>query len=242
MSKTISQAPGGQETSPTGAEALIADSNSGAGPTVYMLLSTLLTYINANASIGESQVAGLTASLAGKSGTSHNHTGVYQPVGSYLTEVTEADVTQYQGNFDIAAIPAPATMSNYTPVGATIDGHFAGIDNKLDATLPARGANQSLKVTANKTLANTDLGDRLGVDSTGAITITIPLQASNNWPSGAGFEIWRLNTGTVTIRAASGATLNGVNGGSVTIPERWQGVALTRWGTDEWAITNIQAA
>lgn len=86
--------------------------------------------------------------------------------------------------------------------------------------------------TSNTTLAASHDGCLLYGNSTSDRTITIPSTLS------AGFEceIMKYNTGTVTITAASGVTLNGVSAGSKAITEQYTSAVLKAITATAWVI------
>ena len=90
--------------------------------------------------------------------------------------------------------------------------------------------------TASFTLALSDAGKFTTVNSTAAITITIPANASVAFPTYTEMEFCRYNTGSVTFAAASGVTLLSVDSVK-TIGNRYGCVALKKVGTDTWLLS-----
>jgi hypothetical protein len=75
-----------------------------------------------------------------------------------------------------------------------------------------------------------------------ALTCNIPVESSVNFETGTTIPFLRLTDGVVTIDAAGGVTLNGVNGGSCTIRTQYQGALLKKIGTDTWVISGDVSA
>jgi hypothetical protein len=96
-----------------------------------------------------------------------------------------------------------------------------------------------LDVTSSQTLDLTDSGDILEIDTTsGAVTITIPTNATASFPVGTVINLTLLNTdNTATITAAGGVTLNGVTAGSGDITaDAYAGVLLYKRDNDAWVV------
>lgn len=87
-------------------------------------------------------------------------------------------------------------------------------------------------VTTSRTLALTDAGAFLSCS--GAVTITVPTNASRALPIGAEIMLYRAGTGAVGVAAASGVTIRTVGG--LTITDRFGIACLKKIGTNEWII------
>lgn len=90
-------------------------------------------------------------------------------------------------------------------------------------------------VSASKTLALTDANVEQRFDA--AATLTIDTDAVVAVPEGSKVPLLRFTTGAVTIDAVAGVTLNGVDGGSTTISNAYDGAVLTKGPANTWAIT-----
>lgn len=89
--------------------------------------------------------------------------------------------------------------------------------------------------TTSYTLALTDDGKFIDVDSTSNLIITVPTTASVNFPSGSKITIIRVNTGTVTVQGDTGVTVNATPGNKLR--DRWSVATLICRGTDSWVLT-----
>lgn len=97
--------------------------------------------------------------------------------------------------------------------------------------------------SADKTLALTDANvDQWCNNGATARVLNIPANSSVAFSLGTKIPVLRLGSGTCTIDAPSGVTLNGVNGGSCTISTRYQGALLAKTGTDAWIISGDVSA
>jgi hypothetical protein len=75
----------------------------------------------------------------------------------------------------------------------------------------------------------------LDADSTGDITITVPADGTNSrtYPVGTSIDIFRANTGNVTI-AGSGATVNGTPG--LKLRARYSSASLFKRAANSWVL------
>ena len=107
---------------------------------------------------------------------------------------------------DIGAIPA--TEKGAANGLATLDGN-----TKVTA---AQASSSIVVVTANKTLELSDAGKLIEVNSSSAVTITIPANGSVDFPVGTELEILRWGSGAVTLSPASGVMLASPGSSSYT--------------------------
>ena len=90
--------------------------------------------------------------------------------------------------------------------------------------------------TANYTLSSlTERDTLIEVNHTGgtAVTITVPSDATVNYPIGTSIDILRTNTGEVTI-AGSGATVNATPG--LKLRAQWSTATLFKRGANSWVV------
>jgi len=72
------------------------------------------------------------------------------------------------------------------------------------------------------------------VSSTSGTTITIPAEASVNYPVGTTIDILQTNTGQVTIAGAAGVTVNATPG--LKLRTRWSSATLMKRAADTWVV------
>ncbi|PQO23071.1 hypothetical protein C2I36_09840 [Rhodobacteraceae bacterium WD3A24] len=89
---------------------------------------------------------------------------------------------------------------------------------------------------ASRTLALADKGGIIEMTSATANTVTIPAEASVDFPVGALVNISQVGAGTTTIAGDTGVTLNGVSAGSCTIDAQWGGAGLYKRAADAWVV------
>lgn len=95
---------------------------------------------------------------------------------------------------------------------------------------------------ADWTLALTDRNVDQWVNSGSARVCTVPLNATVAFDVGTKIPLLRQGSGSVTIDAVAGVTLNGVDGGSCTIQTQWQGALLVKLSTNGWAVSGDVSA
>ena len=72
------------------------------------------------------------------------------------------------------------------------------------------------------------------VSSASGTTITIPAEASVNYPIGTTIDILQTNTGQVTIAGAAGVTVNATPG--LKLRTRWSSATLMKRAADTWVV------
>lgn len=87
-------------------------------------------------------------------------------------------------------------------------------------------------VSASRTLALTDAGTFLSCS--GAVTLTVPTNASRAFPIGTEILLYRAGTGAVGVAAASGVTIR--SAGGLTITAQYGVACLKKIGTNEWLL------
>ena len=162
----------------------------------------------------------------------------------YLTEHQSLGglATESYVNSAIAAIPSPDMSSKQDKITGTV-GQFVVIGNNgaqpIDADV-ARTSMGAMKakaniftITASTTLGLTHTESLLRVNSSNAVTITIPLNSSVAFAIGSCITITKIGTGDVTISPSTGVTLNSKDSAR-TIDGQFSAVTLYKVATDEW--------
>lgn len=83
------------------------------------------------------------------------------------------------------------------------------------------------------TLALSDIDKLVTLDNAGAITLTVPPNASVAWPVGRAVMIQQIGAGTVTVAAGAGVT---VNTAGTAISARWGAATLLKTATNVWTM------
>jgi hypothetical protein len=94
--------------------------------------------------------------------------------------------------------------------------------------------------TASYTLALTDLGKSVEMNSASATVLTVPPNSSVAFAIGACIEVCRLGAGSVTITPGVAVTLRNrldpAGTASHTISSQYSSVALRKRATDDWVM------
>jgi len=84
------------------------------------------------------------------------------------------------------------------------------------------------------TLAASDAGALLSLDSASAITVTVPANSTAAIDTGTSFRIAQTGAGTVTFSPAMGVTIEGLIGSSTL--GQYSVVGLVKRATDDWLL------
>lgn len=90
-------------------------------------------------------------------------------------------------------------------------------------------------LTAAYTLALSDAGKYLRINSASNLNLTIPLNATVAFPTGTVIQVRQVGAGQVTIVAAGGVTLNSAE--TLKLRKAGSTVSLIKVATDEWDVT-----
>jgi hypothetical protein len=94
-----------------------------------------------------------------------------------------------------------------------------------------------ITVTGNKTLAIADISTFQQIDSASAITITVPADATTNFPLGSEISLHQDNIGQITLNAASGAAIRREGSTATTghlFVGRYSLVVIKKVAANEW--------
>ena len=120
----------------------------------------------------------------------------------------------------IVATNATQTLTNKTLTSPTIN------DAKQNLTLNAQTG-------TTYTLVLADNGKLVTLDNASPITVTVPLNSSVAFATGAIVNLQQIGAGQVTVAGASGVTLNGT--GTKTRAQ-WSAASLVKTATDTWTL------
>jgi parallel beta-helix repeat protein len=110
----------------------------------------------------------------------------------------------------------------------TIKGAFVDNDN-----VPGQGEHIQINTqTANYTLVLSDDGKLINMNSSSALTLTVPANSSVPFPIGTRIYVRKGGTGNVTISGATGVTINAPFGNTITT--QYQTVVLMKVDTNTW--------
>ena len=105
-------------------------------------------------------------------------------------------------------------------------------------TLQASDFNSTRNVQSGSTysLVAGDVGKLIEFTNNGAVTFTIPTNATVPFNVGDRVDVLLASTGSVTISPAAGVTIN-AEGGLYTISSQWSKFTLIKRETDSWVVT-----
>ena len=155
----------------------------------------------------------------------HNHSGLFRDVSDSGKWKLVSDVPHPVGNeVDITS--------------ATYDTLKLGGVEFSDGTQSKEGVPSRTPIvqkTASYALSTlTHRDSMIEVSSTSGTTITIPAEASVNYPVGTTIDILQTNTGQVTIAGAAGVTVNATPG--LKLRTRWSSATLMKRAADTWVV------
>lgn len=113
----------------------------------------------------------------------------------------------------------PLTLNNITGVLSVDHGGTSGT-----------GAIRT--ATTDDTLVIGDSGNLVELNSSSAITITVPPNSSVAFPVGVQINVFQYGSGAASIVAGSGVTIRKLS--SLNFVGQWSRVVLTKIGSDEW--------
>ena len=138
------------------------------------------------------------------------------------------------------------TLTNKTISGGTVNATTLTVGGTPVVTTTGTQtlSNKAITVpinaqTGSYTLVLTDAGKIVEVSSTSATTVTVPPNSSAAFPVGAVISVMQTNTGTVTVAAGSGVT---VDSDVSLVLSRWGMVTLIKRDTDSWTAQGGGAA
>ncbi len=116
------------------------------------------------------------------------------------------------------------------------------LTNKTLTTPTINDARQNLTLNAQTgttyTLVLTDNGRLVTLSNASAIAVTVPLNSSVAYATGAIVNIQQIGAGAVTIQGASGVTITST-GATATAPvtrAQYSAASIIKTGTDSWTV------
>jgi hypothetical protein len=174
------------------------------------------------------------------------------PTAATTTNTTQLATTAFvQQELSALVDSAPATLDTLNELAAALgdDANFSTtVTNSLALKAPLASPTFTGTVTlpagtsvlhdydtysSNMTLNAAHEGHTLEFSSTG--TINVPTNASVAFPIGTVINIVQTGTGTATVNALSGVTINAAVG--LKTREQWSMITLHKRGTDTWLVT-----
>ena len=88
--------------------------------------------------------------------------------------------------------------------------------------------------TSSNTLSGVERDDLIEMSSTSPTTLTIPTDATFNFPIGTSIDVLQTNTGQVTIAGAGGVTVNATPG--LKLRTQWSSATLFKRAANTWVV------
>lgn len=141
------------------------------------------------------------------------------PAGSGLADVVDDTTPQLGGNLDL-------NSQNITGTGSIA----------ITGTVKSQAAINAQTGTTY-TLALTDGGCEVTMESSSSNTLTIPPNSSVAFPVGTQIVVRQIGSGVTTVDGDTGVTVNGVSAGGAAILARYAGVSLLKTASDTWVMS-----
>lgn len=160
----------------------------------------------------------------------------------YLTDFSGQVWSQFSGsgtvtagtNISVTGLQI-STVNNPTFSGLVTASSGVAFSDGTQTKVGVPSISSFISKTSSYTLDDLALRDNIiEVDSTSATTITIPTDASLNFPVGASIDVFQINTGEVTIAGDAGVTVNSTPG--LKLRTRWSSCTLLKRGADSWIV------
>ena len=166
--------------------------------------------------------------------------GIVAPEAPTSEEGSSVTISAFAETYlDDADAGATLTTLGVSAFVQTILNDATAADVRTTIDAPRLGIRDIVSDITSRTLALTDVGKTLEMSSGSARVYTIPANATVAFEVGTEINVARMGTGSLTITAANGVTLNGVasSGSSgCTIDAQYKGASLRKTATNTWAI------
>ena len=161
--------------------------------------------------------------------------GIEAPAGG-LDEATASATYLRQDTASATYLRRDTASAVYLQISASSNYLFSSTASVTYAPLNI----SEVEKTTNFSLALTDTGKLLRVNSASAVAVTVPVNASAAFTTGTTVLLYRAGSGAVTISGAAGVTIRSLNSASA-ISGQYGQASLIKRGTDEWLVAgNIE--
>lgn len=177
---------------------------------------------------------------AGTSGVSHNGGATVRHVLTsddldYFNAGVVTSVITAKGDLIVAS---SATLVDNLPVGTNDYVLTADSSQALGvkwAQAPTASTDLVLNAQTNTTytLVIGDKNKLVTLNNASPITLTVPLNSSVQFPTGAQINIQQIGAGQVTVAGAGGVTINGTG---TKLRAQWSAATLVKTATDTWTL------
>ena len=181
----------------------------------------------------ESVAGKVELATAAETTTGTDNTRAVHPAGLKVELDKKANLASPTFTGDPKA-PTPATGDNDTSIATTAFVKAQGY--ALASSVPTAGeyVGVNAQTGTTYTLVLADKGKLVTCTNAGAITVTVPTNASVAFPVGAQIDVAVLGAGMVTFVGASGVTVNGTP--SLVTRAQYSAVTLIKTATNTWLV------
>ena len=200
--------------------------------TITLTNTSTATYTSGGTLYAKSAINPDLGIAGGYNDGTYRHTGIFRDASdsgrwkvfkNYTPEPSGIAIDTSDSSFALADFQA----DNIKATGIT----FADGTTQTKAGVPS--ASTFIYKTASYTLDSSALVDNIiEVSSSSATTITIPLDATINFPIGSSIDIIQTGTGTVSIDKISGVTLNATPG--LKLRTQWSSATILKRAANTW--------
>lgn len=155
--------------------------------------------------------------------------------GSYQHTGIVRDATDGKWKLFSSVEDEPTTTVNFAQ--AVYDTLRLGAVEFSDGTQSKQGVPSLTEINQQTAAYTTVLSDRdklVEVNSSSAVTVTIPTDASVNYPVGTSFDILQTGSGQVTIAGAGGVTVNATPG--LKLRTQWSSATVFKRAANTWVV------
>jgi hypothetical protein len=184
---------------------------------------------NLNSPTFTGTVSGITKSMVGL-GSVDNTADSAKPVSTATQTALDAKLASATAATTYAPIASPTFTGTVTVAASGVA--------FTDGTQTAEGVPSRTSIiqkTASYTLSLlSERDDLIEMGSASAMTLTIPTDATLNFPIGTSLDVLQTSTGQVTIAGASGVTVNSTPG--LKLRTQWSSATLFKRAANTWVV------
>jgi len=192
------------------------------GTTKKMTLAEFATGLIAHGSLAT--VGEVTTAVSDHSSDTTSVHGITDTADILLKSTYNAHTVLYATTNDT---PVSLTVSEETVVGRVTGGNIAAVN-------PSAIAQTVVTVTSSTTLALSDAGKIVELNSGSALTLTIPANAGVAFPVGTRVDVVQYGAGAVTVTGSVGVTVRRTAALTLVTNGQYSGCTLYKRATDEW--------
>jgi hypothetical protein len=193
------------------------------------------TYISGGVARGKSAANPDLGFAAGYNDGTYHHTGFFRDASDGYWKVFDSYTPEPDESPFIDTADPSFSLAQIEVSGIKVNGDGVQFIDGVQTQIGVPSLTTFVYKTASYTLDSLSLRDQvIEVESTSPTTITIPEDASLDFPVGTSIDILQTNTGQVTIQAVAGVTLNGTPG--FKLRTRWSSATILKRAANTWIV------